>query len=174
MIAILIAASALAGEVEVGASLRYSTMIDNLVGITLVNERQSLRPAGGQVSVEHCGDPMCFGGALELFPVGGHASLVVATLERLVVLGPVTAKPGVGLGAAYYGRNSMVPVIAGRNTSVVLRAHAAFRYDMAAPVRPVVNISWDTHPLLPALTMRRAHDLRVGLGVSWSFPDSGR
>ncbi len=173
MIGLLLVTTALAAEVEVGVSTRYSSMIDNLVGITLVNERRSLRPAGGQIYGEQCGTAMCNGLALELFPIGGHASLAAATVGRLIELGPVTAKPMVGLGMAYYGRRSLVPVIAGKNASVLIRVGGSVRWDLPGTFRPVLNVSWDTHPTLPAFTLRRAHDLRVGLGVAGVFSGRG-
>jgi len=159
-------ASALAADVEVGAAVRYSTMLDNLIGLAVVTESPTMRPAGPEVYGMAC-EILCLGATAELFLWGGHASLLAATVSRPVTLGPVLLRPEIGLGGAYYGRKSLVPVISGRNTSALIRVGLSLQPDTPGAFRPLFDLSWDTHPILPAISLRRGHDLRVGLGVAF-------
>ena len=174
MIGLLWVSAALAGDLQIGVGARYSTMIDNLIGLGMVAERPTMRPAGGQVYVMDCAT-LCVGATAELLPVGGHASMASVWVGRVIGAGPVSVRPDVGVGAAYFGRKSLVPVMSGQNASPLIRVGVAAYPVLKSRLRPVLDVSWDTHPLLPAISLRRAHDLRIGLSLSFrvrpSSPD---
>ena len=173
MIGLLLVATAMSTEAEIGASARYSSMLDNLIGLAVVTGRPTMVPAGAEFHVVAC-ETLCLGGTVEIFPFGGYASMVALTAGRRVEVGPLVFRPEIGIGSAHFGRKSLVPVTSGRNTSALVRIGTSVQVQTGGLLRPVFDVSWDTHPILPAISLRRAHDLRVGIGLSARLPTPDR